>query len=85
QDQPDWVVLEMSSFQLAGVDTFRPDIGVVTNLSPDHLDRYATVAEYYADKARLFDNADEGSIWVLPVADAEVEALAGTAGGRRYR
>lgn len=84
-DQPDWVVLEMSSFQLAGIDRFRPDIGVVTNLSPDHLDRYGSVAAYYADKARLFDNADEESVWVLPAGDADVAALAGDAPGtRRY-
>lgn len=83
--QPRWVVLEMSSFQLAGVERFDPDIGVVTNLSPDHLDRYPDVEAYYADKARLFDRADEDSVWVLPVADPEVESLAGTAPGQRYR
>jgi UDP-N-acetylmuramoylalanine--D-glutamate ligase len=74
----------MSSFQLAGVETFRPDIGVVTNLQPDHLDRYATVEEYYADKAHLFDNADPTSRWVLPARDADVAALAGDAPGARY-
>ena len=84
-DQPDWIVLEMSSFQLAGVETFRPDIGLVTNLSPDHLDRYASVGEYYADKARIFDNADEGTAWVFPTDDPAVEALAGSAPGDRYR
>lgn len=84
-EQPDWIVLEMSSFQLAGADAFRPDIGVVTNLSPDHLDRYGSVADYYADKARLFHNADESSMWVLPTGDPEVEELVGAAPGRRFR
>ncbi|MEQ1856230.1 MAG: UDP-N-acetylmuramoyl-L-alanine--D-glutamate ligase [Longimicrobiales bacterium] len=83
-ETPDWYVLEMSSFQLAGVETFRPDIGVVTNLQPDHLDRYATVAEYYADKKHLFDTADASSRWVLPAGDADVAALAGDAPGGRY-
>jgi len=83
-EQPGWMVLEMSSFQLAGVDRFRPDIGVVTNLSPDHLDRYDGVDAYYADKARLFDNADDASVWVLPTGAPEVEALAGEAPGRRF-
>jgi UDP-N-acetylmuramoylalanine--D-glutamate ligase len=55
--QPDWVVVEASSFQLADIDTFAPDIGVLTNLSPDHLDRYPSVEAYYGDKARLFRNA----------------------------
>jgi UDP-N-acetylmuramoylalanine--D-glutamate ligase len=83
-EPPDWYVLEMSSFQLAGVDRFRPDIGVVTNLSPDHLDYYASVADYYADKARLFQNATPESRWVLPYGDGAVEELAGQAAGRRY-
>lgn len=81
---PDWIVLEMSSFQLAGCRTFRPDIGMVTNLSPDHLDRYATVDDYYADKARIFDNADSSSRWVLPAEDARVEALAEGVPGERF-
>jgi UDP-N-acetylmuramoylalanine--D-glutamate ligase len=83
-DAPDWYVLEMSSYQLAGIDTFRPDIGVVTNLSPDHLDRYGSVEAYYADKARLFDNADSSSRWVLPAGDRTVASLAGDAPGARY-
>jgi UDP-N-acetylmuramoylalanine--D-glutamate ligase len=84
RDHPDWIVLEMSSFQLGGVDEFRPDIGLVTNLSPDHLDHYGSVEDYYADKARLFDRADDDSTWVLPAGDAAVQALAGDAAGSRY-
>ena len=83
-EPPDWYVLEMSSFQLAGVDTFRPDIGVVTNLSPDHLDYYSDVAAYFADKARIFDNATDESRWVLPQGDAAVAELVGEAPGRRF-
>ena len=83
-EPPDWYVLEMSSFQLAGVDRFRPDIGVVTNLSPDHLDYYQSVGEYFADKARLFQNATAESCWVLPHDDAAVADIAGDAEGRRY-
>jgi UDP-N-acetylmuramoylalanine--D-glutamate ligase len=79
-----WYVVEMSSFQLADIVTFRPDIGIVTNIAPDHLDRYDSVESYYADKARLFLNADPDSIWVLPAGDAGVDALVGDAPGRRY-
>ena len=81
---PAWYVLEVSSFQLAGVERFRPDIGVLTNLAPDHLDRYPNVAAYFADKARLFDNADGHSKWVLNGDDEETLALAGEAPGTRY-
>jgi len=82
--QPDWFVLEMSSFQLADTDRFQPDIGVLTNLAPDHLDRYASEEAYYADKARIFRNATEDSRWVLYRDDPAVERLAGEALGRRY-
>jgi UDP-N-acetylmuramoylalanine--D-glutamate ligase len=49
-----------------------PAVGVVTNLSPDHLDRYASVDEYYGDKALLFRNATEKSRWVLNADDEAV-------------
>ncbi|MXW10656.1 MAG: UDP-N-acetylmuramoyl-L-alanine--D-glutamate ligase [Gammaproteobacteria bacterium] len=62
---PEWLVVEMSSYQLGAISRFRPDIGVVTNLAPDHLDRYPSRAAYYADKARLFANARADSRWVL--------------------
>jgi UDP-N-acetylmuramoylalanine--D-glutamate ligase len=82
-DPPDWVVVEVSSFQLARIDTFAPRIGVVTNLAPDHLDRYPSVAAYYADKANLFRNAQPGSVWVLNAEDEAVLALPGDAAGER--
>lgn len=81
--QPDWVVVEASSFQLADVDTFAPRIGVLTNLAPDHLDRYPSVDAYYADKARLFRNATHTSVWVLNAEDAAAMQLPGEADGRR--
>ncbi|MBT8404113.1 MAG: UDP-N-acetylmuramoyl-L-alanine--D-glutamate ligase [Gemmatimonadetes bacterium] len=83
QPPPAWFVLEVSSFQLADIDTFAPAIGVLTNLAPDHLDRYPAVEAYYADKARLFDNARRDSRWVLG-DQPEVDALVGDRPGRRY-
>jgi len=79
-----WYVVELSSFQLADIDALRPDIGVVTGLAPDHLDRYPSVEAYWADKARLFRNADPDSRWVLPHGDEDVTRLAGEAPGTRY-
>lgn len=69
---PAWVALEMSSFQLHDTLSLNPVVGVLTNLSPDHLDRYAGVDEYYADKDRLFLNAGKESIWVTNADDVEV-------------
>lgn len=80
---PDWIVLEMSSFQLADVEQFAPDIGVVTSLASDHLDRYPSVQAYWADKARLFERAHADSRWVL-ADQREVLDLAADAAGHRY-
>jgi UDP-N-acetylmuramoylalanine--D-glutamate ligase len=65
KERPEWVALELSSFQLHDTPSVKPTVGVLTNLSPDHLDRYASETEYYADKARLFANADAASRWVV--------------------
>lgn len=82
-DAPEVVVVEASSFQLGLTTKLQPAIGVVTNLSPDHLDRYPSVEAYYADKARLFANATPQSRWLLNGDDAAVLALAGDAPGER--
>lgn len=81
--QPMWAVVEVSSFQLADIDRFAPTIGAVTNLAPDHLDRYESVEAYYADKQKLFKHSSMDTIWVLNGDDPEVMALAGDAYGRR--
>ena len=81
---PAWYIVEMSSFQLAAIERFKPDIGVMTNLAPDHLDWYSSVESYYADKANLFRNADDDSRWVLNADDPAVIALAEGVPGRRF-
>jgi UDP-N-acetylmuramoylalanine--D-glutamate ligase len=83
QPQPAWAVVECSSFQLAGIRRFTPRIGVLTNLAPDHLDWYADVEAYYADKARLFTNASPDSVWVLNAEDERARDLVGDAPGTR--
>jgi len=51
----DWWVIEMSSFQIDGILTFKPDIAVLLNISPDHLDRYEdSMAQYVQSKFNLF-------------------------------
>jgi UDP-N-acetylmuramoylalanine--D-glutamate ligase len=66
---PQWVSLELSSFQLHDTPSIEPAVGVLTNLSSDHLDRYPTVEAYFADKALLFQNATSRSRWVLNADD----------------
>jgi len=46
QDPVDYFVLEISTFQLEGIKTFRPNIAVILNITPDHLDRHKTLEEY---------------------------------------
>jgi UDP-N-acetylmuramoylalanine--D-glutamate ligase len=61
-------VVEASSFQLEGTDTFHPWIAVLLNFSPDHLDRHESVHEYAAAKRRIFVN-QTGSDWAVLNAD----------------
>ena len=84
EEQPDWVVVEVSSFQLADVEDFRPDVGVLLNLAPDHLDRYRNVDRYYADKRRLFANATPECRWVLNADDEMVMTLVDGTEGELY-
>ena len=62
-------VAELSSFQLELIDTFRADISVFLNLTPDHLDRHHTLEAYGAAKARIFENQTESDSAVLNADD----------------
>ena len=72
---PAWVALEVSSFQLHDTPSIEPTVGVLTNLSPNHLDRYDSVEAYYGDKAMLFRNAGAASNWVTNADDADVQRM----------
>jgi UDP-N-acetylmuramoylalanine--D-glutamate ligase len=72
-----WNVLELSSFQLETIDTFRARIGVVLNVTPDHLDRHHTFERYAAAKARVFENQRPGDFAVLNADDSIARGLAG--------
>jgi UDP-N-acetylmuramoylalanine--D-glutamate ligase len=74
-DSPDrHYVVELSSFQLEGIETFRPRIAVLLNLTPDHQDRYPDMRGYYDAKARLFMNQGPLDHAVLNLDDPEVRA-----------
>jgi UDP-N-acetylmuramoylalanine--D-glutamate ligase len=77
QSSPDtWIVLEISSFQLETIETFRPHIAAILNLSPDHLDRHGSMANYFAAKARIFENQTATDFAVLNADDEQTAALA---------
>ncbi|MBI3809813.1 MAG: UDP-N-acetylmuramoyl-L-alanine--D-glutamate ligase [Nitrospirae bacterium] len=65
----DLVVAEVSSFQLETIETFRPWIGAILNVTPDHLDRYPSMEAYAAAKLRLFENQDDTDYAVLNADD----------------
>jgi len=69
---PAVTVAEISSFQLESIDKFRPEIGVVLNLTPDHLDRHGTFEEYAHAKMRMFENQLERDMAVLNADDPEI-------------
>jgi UDP-N-acetylmuramoylalanine--D-glutamate ligase len=69
-------VLEVSSFQLETVESFRPQVAVVLNVSPDHLDRHGTLEAYAATKARIFAAQTPADFAVINVDDPLVEAMA---------
>jgi UDP-N-acetylmuramoylalanine--D-glutamate ligase len=69
-------VLEVSSFQLEAVDQFHPHVAVLTNVTPDHLDRHADFDAYAAAKARLFARQEAGDFAVLPADDAVAPGVA---------
>ena len=73
--ETDIVVLELSSFQLMGMRT-SPDIAVVTNISPDHLDIHGSYEEYINAKKYIFKNAKKNSILVLNSEDEIVKNFA---------
>src|SRR6266849_2225445 len=71
-------VAELSSFQLELIETFRPNISVFLNLTPDHRDRHHTLEEYGRAKARIFENQTEADSAVLNADDPGTTPLAPT-------
>ena len=72
----DYIVLEVSSFQLETIAAFRPHIAVLLNVSQNHLDRHADLEEYFRAKQRLFINQTPEDFAVLNAADERVRGLA---------
>jgi UDP-N-acetylmuramoylalanine--D-glutamate ligase len=70
------IVLEVSSFQLETIQTFRPKIAVVLNVTPDHLDRHRTFEKYVDAKARIFENQQASDFAVLNADDPTCVTMA---------
>jgi len=72
----DWAVLELSSFQLQRIETFRARVAVLLNTAPDHLDYHADYDEYRRAKERIFENQQPQDLAVLNADEPASEALA---------
>jgi UDP-N-acetylmuramoylalanine--D-glutamate ligase len=68
----DYIVAEVSSFQLESIKDFRPGVATILNITPDHLDRYLSFEQYGLAKARIFKNQGEGDFLVLNWDDPAV-------------
>ena len=77
-----WSVLELSSFQLEAMRSFRCEIALVLNVTPDHLDRHGTFEAYAAAKARLLGAQEPGDLAVLNADDPTCVAFGAQARGR---
>jgi len=65
--EPDeWIVCELSSFQLEDIEKLQPRIAILLNLEPDHLDRHGTFERYRAAKLRIFENQTAEDVAVVP-------------------
>ncbi len=71
----DFVVVEVSSFQLEAIEKFKPSVSSLLNITPDHLDRYHSMNEYIDAKARIFMNQTEEDYLVLNYDDVETKKL----------
>jgi UDP-N-acetylmuramoylalanine--D-glutamate ligase len=68
-ERPRTYVLELSSFQLESVDTFRADVALLLNITPDHMDRYDTFDGYAAAKYRIFRNQQPHDVAIVNASD----------------
>ncbi len=71
-------VLEVSSFQLETIETFRPHIALVLNITPDHLDRHGSFENYASAKARITENQTVDDFLILNAEDKPTQMVAGT-------
>jgi UDP-N-acetylmuramoylalanine--D-glutamate ligase len=78
----DYLVVEVSSFQLERAPTFRPEVSLLLNITDDHLDRHGSFAEYAAAKGNAFVNQQSGDVAIAPHGDAEVERQVRRGAGR---
>ena len=66
---PEYAVLEVSSFQMETIKSFKPEVAVWLNFAPDHMDRYKRVSDYFAAKFRIFENMSADQLAIVRVGE----------------
>jgi len=84
QETADFIVAEISSFQLDTIDKFRPLVSILLNITDDHLERYKDFDAYARSKARIFENQTSTDICVLNEADATILSVSENLTARRF-
>lgn len=84
-ERVDWIVAEVSSFQLDTIEMFRPRIGVLLNITEDHLDRYDDFNAYARSKGKMFINQQKEDIAVLNGSDPTVHTVTESIQSRKWR
>ena len=69
EEENHYIVIEMSNFQLLDIETFKPNVSTIINLTPDHLDYMASLDEYYASKTNIYKNTNENDSFVVNLDD----------------
>jgi len=82
--EENWIVAELSSFQLKGTISFKPQIGVLLNLAETHLDYHGGMEDYVNSKAKLFANHTEQDVVVYNADDKVVKSIGEQAKGRKF-
>ena len=76
------IAVEVSSFQLAAIETFRPRVGVLLNVAEDHIDWHGALESYVAAKARLVANQEAGDVFIPNAEDERAMEIAASAAAR---
>ncbi|MDA3898159.1 MAG: UDP-N-acetylmuramoyl-L-alanine--D-glutamate ligase [Desulfobacteraceae bacterium] len=84
QETADFIVLEISSFQLDTIDKFRPLVSIILNITDDHLERYTDFDAYARSKARIFKNQEANDICVFNEADETILTVSENLAARRF-
>lgn len=77
----DWVVAEVSSFQLETVHDFHPKVAILTNITPDHLDHHKDLEEYHVAKSRMFARMGEADVAIFCADDEGARRMAAELAG----